>query len=232
MMAGVGAVSAWRLSELLGDRVRVDGHDGRIRDVGVRLGAARWEVVALRLAGGGEERDVDVADGGVRVVERGRLAVEDRPPPVAPEAWLRAEVLDREVIDVDGREVVRVGDVVIELGDGALAAVALELGAAPVARRLGLGPIARRLRERVVPVAQVHLPGATGALELDAPRARLAQMAAADVADILERLSHPRADAVLADLDPTRPNAPHALVHDRRAHRRRTRRRHHRLRAR
>ena len=66
------------------------------------------------------------------------------------EILLRADLLDKQIVDIEGRKVIRVNDVRLDEVDGALRVVAVDVGAAGLVRRLGIeGPfrtIARGLR--------------------------------------------------------------------------------------
>lgn len=113
------------LSDLVGSR---DGGGARIDDVLVEPVGAVWPVrgvvadgraVAVRWAGDGLATGAPIDAGGLVALGR--------------------DVLDRQVVDVHGRRVVRVGDVAIAEVDDALSAVALEVGLRPVLGRIGLG---------------------------------------------------------------------------------------------
>ena len=67
------------------------------------------------------------------------------------EILLRADLLDKQIVDIDGRKVVRVNDLRLDDVDGTLHLVAVDVGAAGLLRRLGhrgrrTGSLARNLR--------------------------------------------------------------------------------------
>jgi magnesium transporter len=66
------------------------------------------------------------------------------------EILLRADLMDKQIVDIDGRKVVRVNDLRLDEVVGALHLVAVDVGGAGLLRRLGMeGPfrtIARNLR--------------------------------------------------------------------------------------
>src|SRR3954470_6809682 len=66
------------------------------------------------------------------------------------EILLKGDLMDKQIVDIDGRRVVRVNDVSLDIVRGSLRLVAVDVGAAGVMRRLGVeGPyrtIARNLR--------------------------------------------------------------------------------------
>ena len=69
------------------------------------------------------------------------------------EILLKADLLDKQIVDIDGRKVVRVNDLRLDEIEGRLHVVAVDVGAAGLFRRLGLeGPfrtLARNLRATV-----------------------------------------------------------------------------------
>ena len=56
----------------------------------------------------------------------------------ANEIQLRADLLDKQIVDIDGRKVVRVNDLRLDDVDGMLHLVAVDVGAAGLLRRLGV----------------------------------------------------------------------------------------------
>ncbi len=54
------------------------------------------------------------------------------------EILLRADLLDKQIVDIDGRKVVRVNDLRLDEVDGAYHLVAVDVGAAGLLRRLGI----------------------------------------------------------------------------------------------
>lgn len=186
------------LSQLLGAPARRRAAIlGRVADLGARPARDRWPLAAVRL------RDGTIVEAPVVAVEGGALELgdDDRDPGSASLVWLGRRVLDRRVIDIDGRRVVRVGDVALERSPTGLEVIAIELGVAPLLRRVGLGRLAAHVAPVLVPLDAAHLPRSPrDAIELTTTAARLSGLAAHDLAEILSRLTVPEAGAVLADL--------------------------------
>ncbi|HEY2861514.1 MAG TPA: CBS domain-containing protein [Terracidiphilus sp.] len=129
--------------------------------------------------------------------------------------YLQQDLIDRQIIDVHGRKVVRVNDVDLEwLGHGSvhlLRVAEVEVGLRGAVRRIfrGLLPRARiesisgRFAPKVIPWQFVDM------IEVDPARRvklrieyeRLADMHPSDLADILEDLSPPEREAVFQSLD-------------------------------
>jgi sporulation protein YlmC with PRC-barrel domain len=69
---------------------------------------------------------------------------------------LGRDVLDTQIVDVAGRRVTRVADVMLTERDGRLRVVGVDVGAGAVVRRLGLARLGARLAERRLPWDGLH----------------------------------------------------------------------------
>lgn len=129
---------------------------------------------------------------------------------------LRQDLLDRQIIDVHGRKVVRVNDVNLRwLPDDAsadqLRVAEVEVGLRGAIRRLFNGAMPRRALEsvatklpsRVIPWNFVDMIEVDPArrVKLKIEHERLAQLHPSDIADILEDLAPAEREAVLRTLD-------------------------------
>jgi magnesium transporter len=162
---------------------------------------ARWDQVAF------------VAPGTVR------LSVDERSlVPYAPnEAWLavRKDLLDQQIIDTQGRKVVRVNDIgITEVRTDhtlELRLTQVDVGLPGAVGRLlhGLAPTdaVRRIQEklppRVIPWEFVNLiePDPLRRVKLRLTGHRLARLHPADLADIMEELSPTEREGIIASLD-------------------------------
>src|SRR2546423_12550480 len=61
------------------------------------------------------------------------------------ELWLSRQILDKQIVDMDGRRVVRVNDLQLSQVDGTMLLVGVDIGARGLARRVGLEGVGRRL---------------------------------------------------------------------------------------
>jgi len=168
------------------DDLLVDSSRGIVDRVTVRAGRrrsqVRWEGIETFSP---ETRRVVLADGAV---------VEPDKAPAGDLLHLRRDVLDRQIIDIQGRKVVKVNDILLEHAAGRLALKRVEIGLAGAVRRLLAGVvrpmvvrrIADGLAERSIPWDYVGLvePGTTR-IRLKVHQ-HLARMHPADLADILE----------------------------------------------
>jgi len=126
------------------------------------------------------------------------------------EILLKADLLDKQIVDIEGRKVIRVNDVSLDEIEGRLRVVAVDVGAAGLFRRLGLeGPfrtIARNVRaavpERYIDWEDVDpLDSTIASIRLRVPHAKLAELHPADLAAIIEELTPRDRLGVLATLD-------------------------------
>jgi hypothetical protein len=172
-------VSDVRATALFGMPVEIDGTVGRLTDLGIVRARESWLITAVR----SHRRTGRL----VRWSPAGAVATADGAGGEA--TWLRECLFDRQIVDLAGRRVIRVGDVVLRPAGDLLSVVAVEVGAAAVIRRLGLVALAAHIRSQLVPIEHLHIPGERGeALLLDTSRARLEQLESGTVAALLARL--------------------------------------------
>jgi CBS domain-containing protein len=126
------------------------------------------------------------------------------------EILLKADLMDKQIVDIDGRRVVRVNDVSLDIVKGSLRLVAVDVGAAGIMRRFGVeGPyrtIARNLklpvRDRYIDWEDVDpLESSIAAVRLRVPHAGLAALHPSDLATIIDQLTPKDRAGVLASLD-------------------------------
>ena len=126
------------------------------------------------------------------------------------EILLRLDLMDKQIVDIDGRKVVRVNDLRLDHIEEQLHLVAVDVGAAGLIRRLGIDGafrlIARNLR---LPIPEQYIdwedvdPVETSiaSIKLRVPHAGLAEMHPADLAAIIDQLAPKDRAGVLASLD-------------------------------
>lgn len=183
-----------------------------LRDLTVRLDTAHPVVSRLIVAGGRWSTYVvpgslvagfadaillRVADVSPLADLEGDIALED------DELLLRRDVLDTQIVDIDGYHLDRVGDVLLAGEWPALTAVAVEIGAAAVLRRLRLGPLAARLPERAVDWEALHLTSHRGhEVQLRTRVSAVHQLDALGLAELITRLDLTQAVGVVRAVDP------------------------------
>jgi CBS domain-containing protein len=126
------------------------------------------------------------------------------------ELLLAQDLRDKQIVDIDGRRVVRVNDLRLDEIDGRLHLVAVDVGAAGLLRRLGIeGPwrtIARNLHvgvpERYIDWEDVDpLETSIASIRLRVPHQGLRELHPADLATIIDQLTPRDRAGVLASLD-------------------------------
>ncbi len=126
------------------------------------------------------------------------------------EILLRADLMDKQIVDIDGRKVVRVNDLRLDEVDGSLHLVAVDVGAAGLLRRLGLeggsrriaGGLRRPVPERYIDWEDVDpVETSIASIKLRVPHGGLAELHPADLATIIDQLAPRDRAGVLASLD-------------------------------
>ncbi len=148
------------------------------------------------------------------VDRNGSVALTIAPTEPAPaeqeELYLVADLLDKQIVDVDGRKVVRINDIEVANAGGRLRVVAADVGFAGLLRRLGLRSFGKRWLSRmgnvprsmiawdsVAPIREVN----PSQVRLSVKESRLARLHPSELAEIIGDLSAREAAAVVGQLD-------------------------------
>ncbi|MDI6878118.1 MAG: CBS domain-containing protein [Desulfitobacteriaceae bacterium] len=128
--------------------------------------------------------------------------------PIVEDAYRTSMILDRQIVDINGAKVVRVNDIKLA-GDGSVAhIVSVDVGFAGLLRRLLAGRWAGGANARWVRPQLIRwdvlqpLPQDGEHLALRVPADKLARMHPADLAEIVENLSHKERREFFEQLDP------------------------------
>ncbi|MCL5113785.1 MAG: CBS domain-containing protein [Patescibacteria group bacterium] len=115
--------------------------------------------------------------------------------------YLKEDLLDKQVIDVDGKRLVRVNDIVFE-SNGELKIVGIDIGFAGILRRLGLNRVTR-LQARVLPWKMIEaFDYDTGNIKIKLTQNKLNSLHPAELADILEELGTKERLGIIGVLSP------------------------------
>lgn len=157
--------------------------------------------------------------------DRGTVVLATTPHDPAPHdddaLYLVADLLDKQIVDVNGRRVVRINDIELAQTGGKLRIVAADVGVAGIMRRLGL----KSFGKRFTPFIYDRIPRAMIAWDFVAPirdknpsevrlsvsESKLARLHPSDLAEIIGDLSAADAAAVVRQLSDER--AADALEH-------------------
>ena len=212
--SGADTAEFMYLSQLLGARVRREGEPkpfGRLYDLGVRRIVAYPQTVSIDVKTHGKHVTFswssvkEFSPRGIVVGSNGNgpsPAEGLRPAGGTPPAdfWVRRDVLDDQVVDVKGARVRRVNDVHLLYAEGHLMIGHVEVGMLGILRRLGFERPVQRLLRWLLDLEvkdeflgwrnmEVLSPGGSpGGLKISGEPGRLAEMAPAELADILEEL--------------------------------------------
>lgn len=143
------------------------------------------------------------------VVLREGVSLQDFLPPSERDRLLTQDVLDSQVVDVNGAKVVRVNDVQLALLKGQLLVLGVDIGPWGLARRLGLAEIlfkfaqAFRIKvpEGLVPWDVVETLQKSTEVQLKVSQDRLTRLHPADLADIYADLGYEQRTQLLSELD-------------------------------
>jgi magnesium transporter len=203
------------ISELVGRRATIDDQPiGKVTDFVVGKPDAVFPQVdglVIKTSDGLRYAPIDtVAD----VDSNGNVALTMAPKQPAPseqeELYLVADLLDKQIVDVDGRKVVRINDIEVANAGGRLRVVAADVGVAGLLRRLGLRSFGNRWFSRmgnvprsmiawdsVAPIREVN----PSQVRLSVKESRLARLHPSELAEIIGDLSMREAAAVVGQLD-------------------------------
>lgn len=127
------------------------------------------------------------------------------------ELFLRDQVLDQQIVDIEGRRLVRVNDLQLARSgpDGRYYLVGANIGTLSLARRLGIENTAARLfralgrdvEERTIPWEEVASVEVDAPIRLRVTRERIREMPALDIAEIVSDLDRDAGQALMEDLD-------------------------------
>jgi magnesium transporter len=138
------------------------------------------------------------------------FAPADRP---AGEMLLNKDLLDKQILDVDGRKVVRINDLKLAPAGDSLRVIAADIGLSGLLRRMGLRGLGQRWLERASrpgirqaliswdTVQPLHRDVAGDAIRLRVPQDKMQRIHPADLAAIIEDLNASDQASLMGSLD-------------------------------
>lgn len=187
---------------------------GRVRDLVVVMTEPFPKVTGVILKGNRKLRSIDWSV--VRSWDNKELSLKLEAAALQPhnradtELWLARQVLDKQIVDMDGRRVVRVNDLQLSQVDGNLLLVGVDIGSRGLARRVSLEGAGRRLTsmlgldwpQKLISWEAVDpVKSDVSSVKLRIAHTKLAKLHPADIADIVNELSPDDRNAVFAALD-------------------------------
>lgn len=189
------------LSQLLGKKIYYQGHPfGKIIDMAIFLNRATPPVSKIEILQG--KTKITIPPQSVRF-EEGKIILTNNDIPHLPydhsDLYLAEDLLDKQVIDVDGRRLVRVNDVVLENGHE-LKVAGIDVGFDGVLRRLGIDMHVPN--QKILPWNFIEaFDYDTGNIKLKLKQNSLSKLHPADIADILEDAGTKERVGIVESLD-------------------------------
>ena len=208
-MSGTEAMPILHLSLITGGALRdgQGGQLGRVSDVVVRLGADYPEVSGVLATVAGRPVFVPaeaINEVAHQHVDLGQMRLDLRPFERRPEeVLLKKDVLDRQLINVDGARLVRTNEIELARVDGWYRVVGVDTGLRGLTRRV----LPRRLAARVhagkfLDWASVEpFTGHVPTVRLRVPHPKLARLHPAQLADLVEAASHREGVEIMSALE-------------------------------
>jgi magnesium transporter len=147
---------------------------------------------------------LDVDDDGALLLRSAPVA---QPVADSEALFLIKDLFDKQIVDVDGRKVVRINDLEVANTGGTLRVVAADIGVSGLLRRLGAGRVAPALMDRVprtliawnnvAPITDVN----PARVQLAVSESRLSRLHPSELAEIISDLSAQDAARVVKSLD-------------------------------
>ena len=146
----------------------------------------------------------DVNDKGMVVLS---VAPDELATPPETTFYLIDDLFDKQIVDVDGRKLVRINDIEVARTGDSLRVVAADIGVSGLLRRIGANRIAPKLFDRiprtliawdnVAPLNEVNPEN----VKLSVTQARLSRLHPSDLAEIVNELSAQDAARIIDSLD-------------------------------
>ena len=188
---------------------------GKVRDLVVRMEEPFPVVTAVAIRGSRKLPEV-IDFGAVRTGENGELSLNVATdqlvahPTGEHEIWLARDILDKQIVDTDGRRIVRVNDLQLQETSGRLLLVGVDIGTRGLLRRLGAERFGRRMTriagrdfpQRVISWDAVDpVTSDERSVKLRISHTKLSKMHPADIAEIVGQLGGRDRAAIFASLD-------------------------------
>jgi magnesium transporter len=176
----------------------------------------RPRVIAVKVkAGGNQAKIYDFATFEVKRFKRKLQVtcyeVHEASQEIGPNClWLAENILDKQIVDINGRKLVRVNDVRMVMIPSGTYAIAVDVGIEGLLRRIGIGNI---LQTALDPV-NVSIPGkmilwddietvdfSNSSIKLSKSSSKLHTLHPSDLADIIEELDRATRTSIFASLD-------------------------------
>lgn len=209
-------VSTFYLSRIIGSKLYSDSDYaiGRIEDLVVTTDSEHPKVIGLILKDGRQldSSTIDIVKDGGQYVFYCKDIIETKFPKENL-LFLSRDVQDRQIVDTDGRKVVRVNDLRLAITASGTFLVAVDVGLEGVLRRLGVAkPLKNTLKifKKTIPSKLIlwddveTIDAGRPGIKLSKQSSKLNTLHPSDVADIIEELDRTTQNTVFASFDQER----------------------------
>ncbi len=200
------------LSAMLGRRIQDESGQalGRVTDLVVEPAAKFPPVKGIVARPGRRGERIYIPWSDVAEVRGDRIVLLRQPSGVQADegdVFLYRDLLDKQIVDMNGYRIVRVSDIRISMSGGEMRVIGADVGALAFLRRLGLHSLAEKLRsersdvlrDRIVPWNLVSPVGPMPYdVRLSVPYREFLEIHPSDLADIIEQLPEDQRAKILA----------------------------------
>jgi len=189
------------LSQLLGKMVYYQRKPyGRIADMAIFTNSDKPHISKFEIRKG--KKKITISPSAITFDQK-NFTLTTQQVPLMPydhnDFYLNEDLLDKQVIDIDGRRLVRVNDVALEQ-NGQIKVVGIDVGFQGVLRRLGLPPFA--LKSRIIPWQFIEaFDYQTGSVKIKLSQNKLNTLHPSELADILEDVGNKERVGIVTSLD-------------------------------
>lgn len=189
------------ISQILGKTVYFDNKPfGKIVDMAVTPNSPQPSVSKLEIKREGKKLTISP---GVISFLNNKFLLQTNKIPLLPydhnEFYLAEDLLDKQVIDVNGRRIVRVNDIVLEI-NGEIKIVGIDVGFNGILRRLGLWTFKNFIK--IIPWNVIEaFDYQTGNIKIKLTQRKLSLLHPSEIADILEDVGSKERMGIVAALD-------------------------------
>lgn len=210
------SLSTFYMSRIIGNKVFSESGKvlGKIFDLIVDINFTRPKIIAAKIKQGKNIRHIDFSNFNI-LKEKGQYklicnkAVELEIP-VENTVHLVKHVLDRQLVDMDGRKLVRVNDIRLAILSSGVFAVAVDVGIEGILRRLGVAKPFKsvfKLMGLSIPSKLIlwdeveSIDFGHAGIKLSKEQSKLSTLHPSDIADIIEELDRNTQAKIFASLD-------------------------------
>jgi CBS domain-containing protein len=190
------------LSELLGKKVYLNKKVyGEMVDFAVLAGSTVPSVSKIVIKRKGKKTTISPSF--ISIKKNGAILSSDKVPFLPYDErdfYLNEDLLDKQVIDMNDKRVVRVNDVLME-ANGELKVVGIDVGASGILRRLGLSKLIK-MEPKILPWQMIEaFDYKTGNIKISLSETKLNSLHPSDIADILEDLGSKERKGMVESLE-------------------------------